>query len=210
MPTPDPRSLSLSIVLLAGVLLGVPWAAGGRNPLGQVGLVLPIVLAAAMGLFPPGQPPRLRPSPLLLMGGILAAVSAVHTIYADRTIQSLLLLLAYLLVGTLAAHGAREVPWGEPLLLTAILTSGVLVTGVGMFHLFQGGEGGIYAGLLTGPFAYPNALAGYLLLTGGAGLALARQGQGLGVRVVAGTAALLGGAWLWLTRSRGALMASLV
>ncbi len=210
MPTPDPRSFSLSILLLAGVLLGVPWAAGGRSPLGQVGLVLPIVLAAAMGLFPRGHPPRLRPSPLLLTGGILAAVSAVHTIYADRTIQSLLLLLAYLLVGTLAAHGAREVPWGEPLLLTAILISGVLVTGVGMLHLFQGGEGGVYAGLLTGPFAYPNALAGYLLLTGGAGLALAREGRGLGVRVVAGTAALLAGAGLWFTRSRGALLAALV
>ncbi len=209
MPTPDPRPLSLSIVLLAGVLLSVPWAAGGRSPLGQAAIVLPVVLAAALGLFPRGHPPRLRPSPLLLTGGVLAAVSAVHTIYPDRTIHSLLLLLAYLLAGTLAAHGAREVPWGGPLLLTAILGSGVLVTAVGMVHLVLGGEGGIYAGLLTGPFAYPNALAGYLLLTSGAGLALTRKGRGLGVRGSAGVASLLGGAGLLLTRSRGALLAAL-
>ncbi len=210
MPTPDPRSPSLSIVLLAGVLLGVPWAAGGRSPLGQVGLVLPVVLAASIGLFPRGHPPRLRPSLLLLTGGILAAVAAVHTMYPDRTIQSLLLLLGYLLAGTLAAHGAREVAWGEALLLTAILTSGVLVTGVGMVYPLQGRDGGIYAGLLTGPFAYPNAMAGYLLLVGGAGLALARKVPSRGVRMIVGGATLLGGAGLLLTRSRGALLAALV
>jgi len=210
MPIPDPRSLSLSIVLLAGVLLGVPWAAGGRSPLGQVGLVLPVVLAATMGLFPRGHAPRLRPSPLLLTGGILAALSAVHTIYPDRTIYSLLLLLTYLLAGTLAAHGTREVPWGEVLLLMAILSSGVLVIGVGMVPLVRGGEGGIYAGLLTGPFAYPNALAGYLLLVGGAGLALVREARGLVTHVSAGAAVVLAGAGLLLTRSRGALLAALV
>jgi len=210
MPTPDPRSLSLSILLLAGVLLGVPWAAGGRSPLGQAGLVLPVVLAAAMGLLPRGHPPRLRPSPLLLTGGILAALSAVHTIYPDRTIYSLLLLLTYLLAGTLAAHGTREVPWGEVLLLMAILSSGVLVIGVGMVPLVRGGEGGIYAGLLTGPFAYPNALAGYLLLVGGAGLALVREARGLVTHVSAGAAVVLAGAGLLLTRSRGALLAALV
>jgi len=210
MPTPDPRSLSFSILLLTGVLVGVPWAAGGRSPLGLVGLILPAVVAAILGLFPRGHSPRLRPSPLLLMGGGLVAVSAVQTIYVDRTIHSLLLLLACLLAGTLAAYGARELPWGELLLLTAILTSGVLVTAVGMVQLLRGSEGGIYAGLLTGPFGYPNALAGYLLLTGGAGLALAREGRGWGVRVIAGTAALLAGGGLWLTRSRGALLAALV
>ncbi|HSD50043.1 MAG TPA: O-antigen ligase family protein [Candidatus Methylomirabilis sp.] len=210
MPTPDPRLLSLSTLLLAGVLLGVPWAAGGRSPLGQVGLVLPVMLAAAIGLLPRGHPPRLRPSPLLLSGGILAAVSAFHTIYPDRTVHSLLLLLAYALAGTLAAHGAREVSWGEPLLLTAVLTSGVLITGLGMVPLIRGGTGGMYAGLLTGPFGYPNALAGYLLLTGGAALAMLRAGRGLWHRVSGGAALLLGGMGLWLTRSRGALLAAFV
>jgi O-antigen ligase len=163
-----------------------------------------------MGLLPRGHPPRLRPSPLLLAGGILAAVSALHTIYPDRTIHSLLLLLAYLLAGTLAAHGAREVAWGEPLLLTAILLSGVLVTGIGLVPLIRGGTGGIYAGLLTGPFWYPNAMAGYLLLTGGAALAMLRAGGGLWPRISGGSALFLGGMGLWLTRSRGALLAAFV
>jgi len=210
MPIPDPRPLCLAILLLAGVLLGAPWAAGGRSPLGQAILVLPVVLAATMGLLPRGHPPRLRPSPLLLIGGILAAVSALHTIYPDRTVHSLLLLLAYVLAGTLAAHGRREVPWAEPLLLTAILTSGALVAGTGMVPLIRGTPGGIYTGLLTGPFAYPNALAGYLLLTSGAALALAQTGGRPVARQSARAALLLGGIGLWLTRSRGALLAAFV
>jgi len=210
MPTPDPRSLSLSIVLLAGVLLGVPWAAGGRNPLGQVGLVLPVVLAAAMGLFPRSHPPRLRPSPLLLAGGILATVSAVHTIYPDRTVQSLLLLLAYLLAGTLAAQGAREVAWAERALLGAILTSGMLACFAGIVSLIQGQGSGLYANLLTGPFGYPNAMAAFLILTGGAALAIARVDRHPLIRAMAMAAGAIAGGSVILTGSRGALLAALV
>ncbi len=138
------------------------------------------------------------------------SLSALHTIYPDRTVYSLLLLLAYSLAGALAAHGAREVPWGEPLLLTAILTSGVVVIGLGMVPLIRGDTGGIYAGVLTGPFVYPNALAGYLLLSGGAALAMLRAGRGLWLPVCGGAALLLGGIGLWLTQSRGALLAAFV
>jgi hypothetical protein len=178
MPSPDPRSLPLAILLLAGLQVGLPWALGGRSPAGQASLVLLLVLAAAAGLFPRGQAPRLVPSPLLLIGGILAAASALHTIYPDRTVQGLLLLLAYLLAGTLAPRGAREVPWAERLLLAAISISGALVTMFGLYRLHQGGDEGMYARLLTGPFGYPNAMAGFLL-TGGASLAMGRRIEAL-------------------------------
>jgi len=208
MPSPDRRSLSLATLLLAGVLVGLPWAAGGRSPIGQVSLVLVLVLAGVAGTLGRNLGALARPSPLLLAGGILAAGSALHTIYPDRTIQTLLLLLAYLLAGALAAESAREEPWLERVLLLAILTSGVLVTVVGLLRLFQGSDEGLYAQLLTGPFGYPNAMAGFLLLTGGAALAMTREGRSPAIRagtMAAGGLALVG---LLLTRSRGALLAA--
>ncbi|MBI2564164.1 MAG: O-antigen ligase family protein [candidate division NC10 bacterium] len=209
MPTPDtPRFLPLSILLLCGLLIGLPWASGGRSPVGLVSLVLILVLAAAAGLFPRGSGPLLQLSPLLLLAGLLGAGSALQTIYPDRTVQSLLLLSAYLLAGTLAAHGARELPWGEAALLTAILASGLLVAGAGMLRLHQGSEVGLYARYLTGPFGYPNAMAGFLLLTGGAALAAAQMHRGplvRGAAMLAGAVAMLG---LFLTRSRGAVLAA--
>ncbi|MBI4841971.1 MAG: hypothetical protein HY803_13025, partial [candidate division NC10 bacterium] len=210
MPTPDTRFLPLSILLLCGLLIGLPWASGGRSPVGLVSLVLLLVLAAAAGLFPRGSGPLLQPSPLLLFAGLLGAGSALQTIYPDRTVQSLLLLSAYLLAGTLAARGARELPWGEAALLTAILASGLLVAGAGMLRLHQGSEVGLYARVLTGPFGYPNAMAGFLLLTGGAALAAAHMHHGPALRgaaMLAGAVSLLG---VLLTRSRGAGLAAVV
>jgi O-antigen ligase len=144
------------------------------------------------------------------LGGILAAVSAVHTIYADRTIQSLLLLLAYLFVATVAAQGAREVAWAERTLLAAILTSGMLACFAGIISLIQGQGSGLYANLLTGPFGYPNAMAAFLLLTGGAALAIARVGRHSLTRVMAMAAGAIAGGGVILTGSRGALLAALV
>ena len=75
---------------------------------------------------------------------------------------------------------------------------------------WQAADGGFYAGVLTGPFGYPNAAAGFLLLTGGLALAAARSlAQPLG-RLVAGLASLGILASLTLTRSRGAAVALLV
>jgi O-antigen ligase len=210
MPTRKYRSLSLAVLLLAGVLIGLPWATAGLSPFGQVSCVLLLILAAVAGLFPHGHGPRLRPSLLLLSAGILAGISAIHTIYPDRTVQSLLLFLAYLLAGTLATHGVREVPWARRVLLGSLVASGVLICGVGMLRLIQGKDGGIYANLLTGPFGYPNAMAGFLLLSGGAALAMAREDPRLVVRAVAMTAGVMAGVGILLTRSRGAMVAGTV
>ncbi len=210
MPTPDSRLVPLAIFLLAGLQIGLPWADGGRSPLGQAGLVLLLALAGAAGLLSRGAGTLLRPSPLLLLAALVTGLSAVHTIYPDRTVQSVLLLFAYLLAGSVAARGAREVPWAERMLLTAIFTSGALVCGVGMFRLVRGGEGGIYADVLTGPFGYPNAVAGFLLLAGGAALAIALGDHHPVLRGAAVLAGALSGAGLLLTRARGAFLAATV
>jgi tetratricopeptide (TPR) repeat protein len=89
-----------------------------------------------------------------------------------------------------------------------MLISGTLVTLVGLFRLLPGGDGGLYARLLTGPFGYPNAMAGFLILTGGAALAMARENQGPVSRAGVMAAGALVAAGLILTRSRGALLAS--
>ncbi len=209
MPTRDVR-LPLAILLLAGVEIGLPWADGGRTPVGHAGLVLLLVLAGAVGLFSRDHGLLPRPSPWLLLAALLAGGSALHTIHLDRTIQSLLLLVAYLLAGTLAARGARDVPWAEPVLLTAIFTSGVLVTGIGMLRLYLGRDGGIYAMLLTGPFDYPNAMAGFLLLAGGAALAMAWENCSPLLRGAAMGAGALTAVGVLLTQSRGALLAGAV
>jgi len=208
MPSPDRRSLLLPTLLLAGVLVGLPWAAGGRSPIGQVSLALVLALAGVAGMLAHSPGALANPSPLLLAGGILAAGSALHTIYPDRTIQYLLLLLAYLLAGALAAEAGREEPRLERVLLAAILTSGTLVTVVGLFRLLQRSDEGLYARVLTGPFGYPNAMAGFLLLTGGAALAMTRDGRSPAIRagaMAAGGLALVG---VLLTRSRGAWLAA--
>ena len=208
MPSPDRRSLLLPTFLLAGLLVGLPWAAGGRSPIGQVSLALVLALAGVAGILVRSLGALANPSPLLLAGGILAAGSALHTIYPDRTIQYLLLLLAYLLAGALAAEAGREEPRLERVLLAAILTSGTLVTVVGLLRLLLRSDEGLYAMVLTGPFGYPNAMAGFLLLAGGAALAMTRDGRSPAIRagaMAAGGLALVG---VLLTRSRGAWLAA--
>lgn len=210
MPTRDSRLLPVAILILAGLQIGLPWAAGGTTPAGHVSLVLLLVLAAAVASLPRGTGSLLRPSPWLLLATILAGGSALKTMYPDRTIQSLLLVAAYFLAYALAARGARGVSWAEPVLLSSIVTSGLLVSGVGLYHLLRGGEGGMYARVLTGPFGYPNAMAGFLLLVVGAVLAVAQENRRPVVRgsaILAGAVFVLG---LVLTRSRGALLAAAV
>jgi O-antigen ligase len=151
---------------------------------------------------------RLTLSPLLLALTILVGGSALHTIYPDRTIQSLLLLLAYLLGGLVAAQAAREVPWAKRVLLAAVAASGVLAGGYGLGQILWTPPGEFYAGVLIGPFGYPNAMAGFLLLAGGAAVAAARGARGSLGRITPGAAAALAAAGLLLTRSRGALLAA--
>ena len=208
MPTPDSQRLSLAILVLAGLLLGLPWAVGGRSPVGQASLVLLLALAGAIASTSESLGLIIRPSPLALAGGALAAGSALHTIYPDRTAQFLLLLLAYVLAATVAASGVREVPWAERLLLAAIVLSGALVSIVGMLRIALGTEGGLYARLLTGPFGYPNAMGGYLLLVGGAAQAMARADRNPLLRGTGILAAALAAGGIYLTGSRGVLAAA--
>ncbi|HWU37425.1 MAG TPA: O-antigen ligase family protein, partial [Candidatus Acidoferrum sp.] len=208
MWNPKNCSLWLPTLLLAGVLISLPWAGGGRSPIGQVSLILVLALAGIAGVFTHRLSALASPSPLLFVGGVLAAGSALHTIYPDRTVQSLILLVAYLLAGVLAAEAARESPRLEDILLAAILTSGTLVTIVGMIRLLYHSDEGLYARLLTGPFQYPNAMAGFLLLVGGAALAVARGERGPVGRIAATAITVLVLFGLALTRSRGAWLAA--
>ena len=207
-PSDPQRPLLLAVLVLAGTLVALPWATGGRSPTGQAGLVLLLALAGAAGLLCRDSDPPLRLPPLLLVGGILVGLSAVFTIYPDRTVQSLLLLLAYLVACGLAARAALQLSWAERALLDAIWVSGLAVAGLGMLWWVRGNDGGFYANVLIGPFGYPNAMGGFLLLAGFAALAtltpdrcrLERGGALLGCAM-----SLFG---LYLTRSRGVLLAA--
>ncbi|HYL80660.1 MAG TPA: hypothetical protein VEU07_07605, partial [Candidatus Acidoferrum sp.] len=210
MAAPDLRSLSLSTLILAGLQIGLPWTVGGRSPAGQASLVLLAALAGAIGLALGGPGPRRRPSVLPCLAGILIGVSALHTIYPDRTVQSLLLLLSYLVAAALAAEAAREIPWAAPSLLASISAAGALVSLVGIVRISSGEVGGLYARLFTGPFGYPNAAGGYLLLTAGAAIAMARTGRCLIIRASAIAAACLSLLGLALTRSQGAMLAAAI
>ena len=206
-PTEPSRPVSLAVFVLAGTLIGLPWTIGGRSPAGQAGLVLLLALTGAAGLLPQRSDPPLRVPPLLLLGGILVGASAVFTIYPDRTVQSILLLVAYLMAGSVAARAAGQAPWAERALLDAILLSGIAVTGVAMMWWIQGNDGGFYANALIGPFGYPNAMGGFLLLTGGAAMAALAPDRR---RLVRGGALLFCAVslpGLYLTRSRGVLLA---
>ncbi len=206
----EPRALTLAAYLLAAALVALPLADGGQSPAGQCALVLLLAVAAAAALLPPDARPPSGLSPWCVVGAALIVASTVQTIHPDRTVQSLLLLYAYLLAGTLAFRGVRTVPGTERLLLAAILLTGALTTGVGFLQLLSGGQIGLYASLLIGPFGYPNAMAGFLLLAGGAALAIACGDRHPGVRAMAVAGGLLICCGLWFTRSRGALLAAIV
>ena len=207
MASPSPRSLPLASLVLAGTVLLLPWTIGGRSPTGQAFSVLLPILAVGPVWLVAG--PRLRrPAAALLLGaGILAAASAAQTIHPDRTIQSLLLLLAYAAAGSAAARCARSVPWARPLLLGAIVLAGLAPGLAGALSLLRGAEHGLYANQLTGPFGYPNAMAGALLLAAGAAATLAADCHPPALRLAALASAGLLSASIWLTGSRGAGLA---
>jgi putative inorganic carbon (HCO3(-)) transporter len=207
-PADARRLLALSIFVLAGTLIGLPWATGGRSPAGQAGLVLLLALAGGAGLLPRISDRPLRHALPLVFGGILVGASALFTIYPDRTIHTLLLLLAYAVAAAVAARAVAHVAWAERALLDAIWISGLVVTGLAIAWWFRGNDGGIYANALIGPFGYPNALGGFLLLACGAALASVAPDGGRLERAgaVVGCAVSLIG--LYLTRSRGVLLAA--
>ncbi|HEX7549263.1 MAG TPA: hypothetical protein VF579_01675, partial [Candidatus Methylomirabilis sp.] len=170
-PSDSQRPLVLAVLVLAGTLIALPWATGGRSPTGQAGLVLLLALAGAAGLLRRGSDSPLRLPPLLLLGGILVGLSAIFTIYPDRTVQGILLLLAYLVASGVAARAALQISWAERALLDTIWVSGLAVAGLAMLWWVRGNDGGFYANVLIGPFGYPNAMGGFLLLAGFAALA---------------------------------------
>jgi O-antigen ligase len=209
MATPEAHRRAGPLLLLAGALLGAPWAAGGQSPLGQLLLLLAVSGGALIACLADREGPPPLPA-AVLPAGILVALSALQSIYPDRTVQALLLLAVYLTAGVLAGRLARHDRAGAPLLLAAVALSGLGVTLGGMLAWWRGGDGGAYASVLIGPFGYPNAAAGFLLLAVGAALALAAgmPSGPLGWALVALAGFPLAG--MLLTRSRGAVIALLV
>ena len=207
MTSRSPRSLLLATLVQAGTVLALPWTTGGRSPTGQALAVLLPLLAAGPIWLAVGPGLRRSSAALALGLAVLAASSAAQTIYPDRTIQSLLLLLGYTATGAAAACCARSVPWARRALLGAIVLSGLAGGLAGTLQLLRGADVGLYANQLTGPFGYPNAMAGCLLLAAGAGATLAADRGPLALRLAAlGSAGLLA-AGMWLTGSRGAGLA---
>ena len=210
MTPPESRVIPLSVVLMAALLIGLPWLDGGRSAAGQATLLLVLASAGAAALLTgrPAWPPR--PTPLFLAILSLVVASAVHTLLWDRTIQTVLLLSAYVVAGSLAMRGVRDDPRTERVLLGACLISGLLATGLGIVWYFHGGEPGFYATVLVGPFGYPNAMAGFLLLAGGAAVASVLGDRSRLERAAAVVGCALFPAGLFLTRSRGAMLAACV
>ena len=210
MAPPECRALPLATCIIAATLIGLPWAEGGRSPAGQAALLLLLGVAGAAGVLARDDRTPLGPSPLLALAITLVGASAAQTMHPDRTVQTLLLLVAYVLAAALAAGAARDVPWGERVLLDAVWVSGLLVVGLGAVWLLRGNDGGFYTNALIGAFGYPNAVAGFLLLVGGAAAATLQSDRSRierGAALVACAACLLG---LYLTRSRGAWVAVLL
>jgi len=210
MAPPDRRPLWIAICILAATLIWLPWAAGGRSPAGQAGVVLLLALAGVAGFLARGT--NSIPAALLWLApvAILTGASALQTIYSDRTVQALLLLVAYGLAAALAARGGRAAPQMERILLDAGTLSGLVVVLLGLVWLSRGNDGGFYANALIGPFGYPNALAGFLLLTGGSAAASVQADRSRverGMALVAFAACLFG---LYFTRSRGVWVAVVV
>jgi putative inorganic carbon (hco3(-)) transporter len=207
MAQPDRRSFSLPLCILAAVLVGLPWADGGRSPAGQAAVVLLLALAGAAVFLRRDTGPILKPSPLLAAGAILVGASAARTIYPDLTVQALLLVIAYVVAVALAVQAGRDAAWMERALLDAGVFSGLLVAALGFVWLSQGNDGGFYADALIGPFGYPNAMAAFLLLAGGASAATLQPDRHWIERaaaLVTCAACLIG---LHLTRSRGVWVA---
>jgi O-antigen ligase len=210
MTPPEPRVVPLSVLVMATLLIGLPWLDGGRSAAGQAVLLLVLASAAVAALLTgrPAWPPR--PTPLFLAILCLVVASAVHTLLWDRTIQTGLLLSAYLVAGSLTVQGMRDDPRTERAVLDACLISGLLVVGFGIVGHIRGSESGFYATVLVGPFGYPNAMAGFLLLGGGAAVASVLGDRSRPERSAAVVGCALFPAGLYLTRSRGAILAACV
>jgi O-antigen ligase len=205
MVEPNRRAgVSLAVGILALLLFGLPWTAGGRSPAGQCALLLLTALAAA-AVFATEPPASLQPAFLLCL--LLVGASSFRSFYPDRTVQTLLSVASYAMAGLIAARGARHFPWAGRVLLGALALGGVCVGGVGVVQWYGGNDAGIYARVLIGPFGYPNAMAAFLLLATGAALALSRLGLRRIERMAGYAAALAFLAGIVLTRSRGALLA---
>jgi tetratricopeptide (TPR) repeat protein len=96
----------------------------------------------------------------------------------------------------------------ERALLDAGVLSGLAVVAIGLLWLSRGNEGGFYANALIGPFGYPNALAGFLLLVAGSAAATFQPDRSRverGAALLACAACVLG---LYFTRSRGVWVAA--
>jgi O-antigen ligase len=210
MPTGNPTRPPLAVLILAATLIGIPWTSGGRSPAGQAALVLLVALAAAAQLLGPAPCRRAGPPALAVIGAVLAGGAAFQTMHPDRTVQALLLAAAYLLAGVLAWRATAVSRRSREVLQGAVIASGLVWTAAGLLRLWRGNDGGLYTALLVGPFDYPNAMAGFLLLTGGAAAAAVPSDGRRTLRVLAGLGALSAGAGVYLTGSRGGALAAVL
>jgi O-antigen ligase/Flp pilus assembly protein TadD len=208
MAMPERHVPAAAVGLLALVVVLLPWTAGGRTPVGQVVLVVALCAAGAIALWRDPAGLSRRAAPLGLLFALPIALSAWQSLYPDKSLQTILALAAYVTGGCLAAGITRAFPWGAGFLLCLAALSGALVAGIGTVRWWQAVDGGLYAGVFTGPFGYPNAAAGFLLLTGGLALAAAVSLQHPTGRWAAAVGSVGILACLPLTRSRGAAVAA--
>jgi O-antigen ligase len=206
MATPEACRRVLRAVL-ALALIALPWLAGTQSPLGIFLLLLAVAAGGALALWGNGSLPRL--SVPMILAAAAVGLSAANSIAPDRTIQALLLLAAVLAAGVSADRLVRDDPTLASAGLAALLGAGIAVAVSGSVSALPGQAGGLYASQLVGPFGYPNAAAGFLVLSLGAGLAWAagmppcRQRWGVLALLAMPAAGIL------LTRSRGAAIACL-
>ena len=144
--------------------------------------------------------------PLLGWGRSWSAHRPSKPFTPDRTIHALLLLVvAYLLAGAMAPRGARAAPQRSACSWMPACV-GALGGGLGIVW-FPRKRRRLYANALIGPFGYPNALAGFLLLVGGSAAAALQSDRSRMERGAALVACAASSVGLYFTRSRGVWVA---
>lgn len=203
------QAVRLALLALAA---GLPLARGGLHPMAQA--LLPaalggLMLVALSAGHLPAASPAFTPRWPFLLGLLLLLVSAWRSVYLELTVQALLLDAAYLLAGLLALH-LCALPRYRAVLVAAVAAGGLLAAGAALLAYQQAPAGSLYGAALWGTFPTSNALAGYLLLGGFCAAGVAGAGRPGGARWGWGLVAVLIGAALVGTRSRGGILAASV
>lgn len=205
--TPGRDGLPESVVLvLAGLLVGVGIAGSWAPRALPTFLVVVLALLTTVSFL--RDPPRTRPDrrqALALLGlALVLVVLGARSAYRDLSLGDGLLLMGYGMAFVLVRRYAEGPRW-RPLLVGALALGGAGAALVGLGAWAVTSPGSAEAASVRGTFGYPNALAGYLLLTFFPVAALARASGGPGRWAWSAGGAVVAGALL-LTRSRGAAL----